>query len=148
MITMSCQIQFVNVEVMVTVQLPKLAVYYIEMLVTKVCSHLINVFFLLEKLYNMEEVWPPKFWQCNTTTPWPVHAVVDTCNYLWHMWNNKHNDHQQYVMHICPSGLMVMTCSLQQKEVWFNSVHHFICNKVSPDVCYQYLRSSVEDCYI
>lgn len=56
MITMSCQIQFVNVEIMVTVQLPKLAVYYIEMLITKVCSHLVNVFFLLEKLYNMKEV--------------------------------------------------------------------------------------------
>jgi len=56
MITMSCQIQFVNVKIMVTVQLPELAVYDIEMLVTKVCSHLVNVFLLLEKLYNMEEV--------------------------------------------------------------------------------------------
>lgn len=56
MITMSCQIQFVNVKIMVTIQLPELAVYDIEMLVTKVCSHLVNVFLLLEKLYNMEEV--------------------------------------------------------------------------------------------
>jgi hypothetical protein len=56
MITMSCQIQFVNVKIMVTVQLPELAVYDIEMLVTKVCSHLVNVFLLLKKLYNMEEV--------------------------------------------------------------------------------------------
>jgi len=53
---MSCQIQFVNVKIMVTVQLPELAVYDIEMLVTKVCSHLVNVFLLLKKLYNMEEV--------------------------------------------------------------------------------------------
>jgi len=56
MITMSCQIQFVDVKIMVTVQLPEFAVYDIEMLVTKVCSHLVNVFLLLKKLYNMEEV--------------------------------------------------------------------------------------------
>jgi len=41
---------------MVTVQLPELAVYDIEMLVTKVSSHLVNVFLLLKKLYNMEKV--------------------------------------------------------------------------------------------
>lgn len=56
MITMSCQIHFVNVQIMVTVQLPELAVYDIEMLVTEVRSHLVNVFLLFEKLYNMEEV--------------------------------------------------------------------------------------------
>lgn len=56
MITVSRQILFVNVQIMVTVQLPELAVYDIEMLITKVCSHLVNVFLLLKKLYHMEEV--------------------------------------------------------------------------------------------
>jgi hypothetical protein len=117
------------------------------MLITKVCSHLVNVFLLLKKLYNMEEVWSPKFWQCNATTPWPIHAVVDTCNYLWHMWKNKHTDHQQYIMHICTSDLMVRTCSLQQKEVWTSSVQaegslNQFCSitlnvTVSPGVYYQ-----------
>jgi hypothetical protein len=41
---------------MITIQLPELTVYNIEMLIAEVCSHLVNVFLFLQKLYNMKEV--------------------------------------------------------------------------------------------
>jgi hypothetical protein len=56
MITVSCQILLINVEIMVSVQLPELTVDDIEMLIAEICSHLVDVFFFFKELYNMQEV--------------------------------------------------------------------------------------------
>ena len=138
MITVSCQILFVNVEIMVTIQLPELTVYNIEMLIAEVCSHLVNVFLFLQKLYNMKEVWPPKFWQCNATTPWPVHAVVDTCNHL------RHTEIVSSLIISNMSCLYILLASclwcVPYSRRKFSTVpftYHLESNKVSPGIQYQ-----------
>ena len=47
MIVVSGKVSFVDEEIVVLVQLPKLAVDDVEMLIGKVFGHLVNVFFLL-----------------------------------------------------------------------------------------------------
>lgn len=58
---MSCQVLFINEQVMVPIQLPKLAVNHVEMLVAEILSDLINVLLLLQKLDDGEQVGSPQF---------------------------------------------------------------------------------------
>lgn len=54
MIVMSCEILFINEQIVIPVQLPKFAVNNVEMLVTKILSNLVNIFLFFKKLDNAE----------------------------------------------------------------------------------------------
>lgn len=53
MVVVSCQVFGVNVQVMVSVQLPKLAVDDVEMLVGEVVSDLVDVVLLLQESQSL-----------------------------------------------------------------------------------------------
>lgn len=82
MVGVAGKVMLVNEKVVVAVQLPELAVNDVEVLITEVLCHLVDVVFYLQCLYDSQEVWTSQFCQADLSTPWLVNTVVDPANHL------------------------------------------------------------------
>lgn len=69
MVVVSCQIFGVDVQVMVSVQLPKLAVDDVEVLIGEVVRDLVDVVLLLQESQRLQEVAPPQLYRIDATSP-------------------------------------------------------------------------------
>lgn len=79
---MSGQILSIDLQVVVCVELPELAVDYVEMLVREVVCYSVDVILSLEWGKRLEEIAPPQFTGCDSTVPILVHNVEYSPNHL------------------------------------------------------------------
>lgn len=83
MVVISAQVFGINIQVMVSVQLPKLAVDDIEVFIREVVSDLVNVLLLLQQGQSLEEVTPAQLHHRDAACPRTVHHIVDPLNHLF-----------------------------------------------------------------
>lgn len=82
MVWVTSQVVLVNEQVVVTVQLPKLAVDDVEVLITEVLRDLIDIVFHLQCFYDLQQVGATQFGQSDLPTPRLVDTVVDPAYHL------------------------------------------------------------------
>lgn len=82
MVSMSGQVLGTDLQVMVRVQLPKLAVYHIEMFIREIVRHFIDVSLVLERSEGLEKVTSPQFTCSDPTIPILVHHIEDSPYHL------------------------------------------------------------------
>lgn len=77
MIIVPSQILFIYKQIMIPIQLPKFAVYDVEMLVAEVGRDLIDVLLLLKELDDIQQIWPPQLRDADLAGPRTIDAVED-----------------------------------------------------------------------
>lgn len=83
MVIVSCQVLGVNVEVVVSVQLPELAVDDIEVFVGEVVGDLVDVVLFLQEGQSLQEVAPAQLSHGDAARPGAVHHIKYPLDYLW-----------------------------------------------------------------
>lgn len=82
MVIVSRQVFGVNVEVMVGVQLPELAVDDVEVFVGEVICDLVDIVLLFQQGQRLQEVAPAQLDHGDTARPWTVHHVEYPLDHL------------------------------------------------------------------
>lgn len=82
MVVVSRQVFGVNIKVVVGVQLPELAVDYVEVLVGEVVGDLVDVVLLLQQCQRLQEVAAAQLHHGDPTRPRTVHHIEYPLNHL------------------------------------------------------------------
>ncbi len=82
MITVSCEVLCGYIEVMICVQFPELAVYYIKMFVREIICYFINIILFLKLYENIQKITDIKITEYNLTLPCTINRVKDTTDNL------------------------------------------------------------------
>lgn len=79
------EICLVDEEIVITIELPELAVDHIEMLIAEVSCYLIDVFLVLEDRDHREQIASPQLGHRNSSAPASIHAVKYPSDHLDNM---------------------------------------------------------------
>lgn len=83
MVVVSCQVLGINVEVMVSVQLPELAVDDIEVFVGEVVCDLVDVVLFFQEGQGLQKVTPAQLSHSDAARPGAVHHIKYPLDHLF-----------------------------------------------------------------
>lgn len=81
-IVMFCEIRLVDEKIVITIELPELAVDHIEMLIAEVSRYLIDIFLVLEDRDHREQIASSQLRHGNPSAPASIHAVKYPSDHL------------------------------------------------------------------
>lgn len=81
-IVMFREIRLVDEKIVITIELPELAVDHVEMLVAEVSCYLIDIFLVLEDRDHREEIASSQLRHGNSSAPASIHAVKYSSDHL------------------------------------------------------------------
>lgn len=81
-IVMFCEIRLVDEKIVITIELPELAVDHIEMLIAEVSRYLIDIFLVLEDRDHREQIASSQLCHGNPSAPASIHAVKYPSDHL------------------------------------------------------------------
>lgn len=79
---MFCEIRLVDEKIVITIELPELAIDHVEMLVAEVSCYLIDIFLVLEDRDHREEIASSQLRHGNSSAPASIHAVKYPSDHL------------------------------------------------------------------
>lgn len=79
---MFCEIRLVDEKIVITIELPELAVDHIEMLIAEVSRYLIDIFLVLEDRDHREQIASSQLRHGNPSAPASIHAVKYPSDHL------------------------------------------------------------------
>lgn len=81
-IVMFCEIRLVDEKIVITIELPELAIDHIEMLIAEVSRYLIDIFLVLEDRDHREQIASSQLRHGNPSAPASIHAVKYPSDHL------------------------------------------------------------------
>lgn len=114
MIIMPCQIQLINIKVMISIQLPELAVNHVKVFIAEERHDLIDILLLLQQLDHFHKIRLSQLRHRHATRPTAIHAVVDASNDRVHVARmkfcgfSKEREARVSVYHILDEGRHIL----------------------------------------
>lgn len=81
-IVMFCEIRLVDEKIVITIELPELAIDHIEMLIAEVSRYLIDIFLVLKDRDHREQIASSQLRHGNPSAPASIHAVKYPSDHL------------------------------------------------------------------